>query len=86
MELFWSLNCRDCFNCKQKTIKTYEDLCTFAYNKDNEVRKGWRAKLRREGRIDFYWCKLDRQQKLKALPPGEGQKREVGKFCQHIDN
>ncbi len=86
MSLFWSIHCRDCFNCKQKTIKTADDLEEFTDRKRNEIRKGWREKIIKNGVIDFYWCGLERNVHLRTVSPSSLGSREKGKFCSFIDN
>jgi len=87
MSLFWSLHCRDCFNCKQKVIKTVEALEEFTSRKDNEIRKGWKEKLLKNGHLEFYWCGLERNTRLRTSPPGRGaEKRSEKEFCSFMDN
>jgi len=85
-ELYWSMNCRDCFNCKQKTFKRFTDLRQFTYDKEIVLRKQWADRLENNGRIDLFWCALEKNPKIKGISPGLGQKREPGKFCAFIDN
>ena len=86
MSLYWSIHCRDCFNCKQKTIKSQEELESFIERKENIMRKGWPERLQKNKSIDFYWCGLERNCRLRTTIPGMGMLRVQNKFCAFMDN
>ena len=84
---YWNAGCLDCYNCKQKTVRTIKELEDFLYEKNYEVRKGWREKLLKNGKLSLYWCTKNRSVRIKTNPPDRaGYKRIPGKFCHHIDN
>jgi len=86
MTPYWSLNCRSCFHCKKKKIKSFSEMVEFGNNKENDIRKSWEEKFNELGYIEFFWCSIEDPQKLRINPPGTGKIRESGKFCECIDN
>lgn len=80
----WTLNCRDCFHCKQKTFRDYGGLVKWLDEKEFTPRKGWQRNFAKEQKLTMYWCSKQREFKPKALAPGRGTNPK--EFCSHIYN
>lgn len=81
----WSLNCQDCFHCKQKTFRDYNNLINWLAEREFITRKGWREIFeKQQQKIIMYWCAKQREFKPKALRPGRGTSPKG--FCSHIYN
>lgn len=81
----WSMNCQDCFHCKQKTFRDYKKLTKWLSARDFTPRKGWRGIFeKQQQKINMYWCAKQREFKPKALKPGRGTNPKG--FCSHIYN
>lgn len=80
----WTLNCRDCFHCKQKVFRDFALLQIWLSEREFIPRKGWRNIFEKEKKLTMYWCSKQREFKPKALAPGRGTNPKG--FCTHIYN